>query len=479
MHITITQSLTDVVLIPLKQDDSLANNLALFAERFGFSTQVSVDFKADAKETLLLYTSDTKVFLLGLGKNDNSNELIRVFRTFFNAQKSKLSTCVTIMCEHLPEAFIEWATNGFVLASYNFKRFGTDQKAVVDIFGEKGQLNFLTKSDHAEAFVNKGKATAETQLEVFELMNAPSNYKYPEILANWAIDSAQKFGYSATVLNKTQLESLGFKALLAVNKGAEHEPVCIIAEYKHPEATQKIGLVGKGVTFDTGGISLKDSNNMHLMKSDMGGAGAVLGTVELVAKLGLKVHLIGIVPSTENCIDGNATRPGDVIGTYSGKTIEVIDTDAEGRLILADALGYMVRNYAPDVMIDLATLTGSIIGTLGYHAAGLFTTSSSLATDLVEVANQTGERLWQLPMWEIYEDELKSDIADVKNYHGKPFAGAIVAAKFLEIFAEKHPKWAHIDIAGTAFGDTDFAPGRAGTAYGVRLLTAYLEKVQS
>jgi len=252
-----------------------------------------------------------------------------------------------------------------------------------------------------------------------------------------------------------------------------------VLEYKPATAQtgQTIGLVGKGVTFDTGGISIKDSTNMHLMKSDMGGAAAVLGTVELAAKLQLPVHLVGVIPSTENSVDGDSTKPGDVIGSYAGKTIEVIDTDAEGRLILADALAYVIKNHQPDVLIDLATLTGSVIGTLGYVAAGLFTTNDTLANTLLNVSDKTGEKLWRLPMWDDYKEDLKSDVADVKNYHGKPFAGAIMGAKFLEVFTSKHPAWAHLDIAGTAFTDSEFGSQKNATAYGIRLLTTYLSQL--
>jgi leucyl aminopeptidase len=248
-------------------------------------------------------------------------------------------------------------------------------------------------------------------------------------------------------------------------------------EYKHEAATQKIGLVGKGVTFDTGGVSIKDSANMHYMKSDMGGAAAVFGTIEAAAKLQLPVHIIGVVPTTENSVDGLATKPGDVIGSYMGKTIEVIDTDAEGRLILADGLAYLNRNYTPDIIIDLATLTGSVIGTLGYAAAGMFTNNDQLGSSLKKIGDKTGEKLWRLPLWDDYEPELKSDIADIKNYHGKPFAGAIVAAKFLEVFTEKHPAWVHLDIAGTAFADSEFATQKSATAFGVRLLVQWLREL--
>jgi leucyl aminopeptidase len=297
------------------------------------------------------------------------------------------------------------------------------------------------------------------------------------VLAEWALESGRKHGYKVTVLEKDSLQALGMHALLSVSKGSIEPPVMIVSEYTPEKYEKTIVLVGKGVTFDTGGISIKGSNNMHLMKSDMGGAGAVLGTLELVARLQLPVQVIGIVPSTENCIDGESTKPGDVISSYSGRSIEVIDTDAEGRLILADGISYAVRNYKPDAVIDLATLTGSVVQTLGYLAAGLFSPNDDLASKLKKAGDRTGERLWRLPMWDEYKEEIQSDIADVRNYHGKPLAGAIVAAKFLEVFTDEHPAWAHLDIAGTAFGDNEFAPNRAGTAFGVRLLINYLENL--
>ncbi|MCL4141236.1 UNVERIFIED_CONTAM: hypothetical protein GTU68_048564 [Idotea baltica] len=248
-------------------------------------------------------------------------------------------------------------------------------------------------------------------------------------------------------------------------------------EYKPntPGDYKKIGLVGKGVTFDTGGLSIKPSINMHYMKSDMGGAAAVFGTLEMAAKLQLPVHLIGIVPATDNSVDAKSIKPSDVIGSYSGKTIEIIDTDAEGRLILADGINYMVKNYSPEILIDLATLTGSAVRTFGYHAAALFSNNDDLAERIQQTGDDNGERAWRLPIWDIYKDDIKSDVADVRNYSGRPTAGAIAAAKFLEFFTENHPKWAHLDIAGVAFGDSEFTIQRSATGFGIRLLTELIE----
>ena len=213
---------------------------------------------------------------------------------------------------------------------------------------------------------------------------------------------------------------------------------------------------------------------MHFMKSDMGGAAAVLGNMEAVAKLKLPVHLVGIVPSTDNSVDALAIKPSDVINSYSGKTIEIIDTDAEGRLILADGLAYMIKHFQPEILIDLATLTGSAVRTFGYHAAALFSKDDDLSAAIQKAGAKSGERVWPLPLWDVYREDLKSDVADIRNYSGRPLAGAIGAAKFLEFFTNDHPKWAHLDIAGVAFNDAEFTTMKSASAYGIRLLTTYL-----
>jgi len=213
------------------------------------------------------------------------------------------------------------------------------------------------------------------------------------------------------------------------------------------------------------------------MKSDMAGAAAALGTVEACARLQLKVDVMAIAPTTDNSIDALAIKPGDVILSYAGKTIEVIDTDAEGRLVLADALAYAVKEYKPDVMIDMATLTGSIVGALGPMAAGLFSKNDQLVSTLEAAGNASGERVWRMPMYDEYHDDMQSDIADIKNLSEKPYAGAITAAKFLEYFTAEHTAWAHLDIAGMGFQPNGFGKGYCGTGYGVRLLIQWMRSV--
>lgn len=485
MNITIDTWLDKPALthvMPVFQTDDLAGFLAAFGEKTNLPADVlQRDFKADLHETLPLYGPDgLKIYLLGLGKKPKPADVLLAFRKFFFIQKSRLSAHVSIDLDDLgSEAFVVAVILGVRAGGYDLKLYQTDKIDTPAFYGEAGKLSLLIDEedlDTAGAGLTYAEALAQTQREMRDLGNAPANYKTPETLADWAVSSGQKHGYAVRVFDRPEMERQGLLAVLSVNKGSDVPPRFIIMDYQPTgiETPKTVGLVGKGITFDTGGISIKQSANMHLMKSDMGGAAAVMGAVEVAAKLGLPVRVIGIVPATENMVDGKATKPGDVIGSYTGKTIEVIDTDAEGRIILADGLGYMVRNYQPDVLIDLATLTGSVIGALGYQAAGLFTQNDELSAQLTRSADATGERVWRLPLWDVYKDDIKSDVADLKNFSGKPIAGAISAAKFLEVFTEDHPVWAHLDIAGMAFGDTEFGSQKNATGFGIHLLVDFL-----
>jgi leucyl aminopeptidase len=292
--------------------------------------------------------------------------------------------------------------------------------------------------------------------------------------------SGKANGFKVKTIKGSDLEKANLHAVYAVGKASANPPAFIIMEYK-PSVAKKgmktIGLVGKGISFDTGGISIKPSANMHYMKCDMGGAAAVIGLMEAAAKMKLPHSIIGIVPTAENAVSGNAYRPGDIINTYSGKSIEVIDTDAEGRIVLADGLSYMVKNYKTDYLIDLATLTGSCVATLGYFASGLFTKNSDLSQKLLTAGQNTLERLWPLPMWDDYKSYMSSDMADIKNLSSVPVAGAITAAKFLEEFTNDHKAYAHLDVAGVVFTDSDIFKSRTASGYGVRLLVEFIEKL--
>lgn len=424
------------------------------------------------------WKNETELWI-GTGSMTDLPKLQKSVRKVFHDRKQDWPQQIMIDITGLGAPQLEAVVIGVMTGGYDIQLYKSDRKPVSPLFGPDGELILFTPdiATDAKTTVLRASQTAEVQLRIMDLMNAPGNKKNAGTLAKWALDSGEMHHYNVKVFDQAELTSEGFFALLAVNQGSPEDAALITADYTPAHYSKTVALVGKGVTFDTGGISIKPSTNMHLMKSDMGGAAAVLGAVELAARLKIPVRVIGIVPATENCVDGQSTKPGDVINSYSGRTIEVIDTDAEGRIILADGLSYAVRTFNPDILIDLATLTGSVVQTLGYHAAGLFSPNDELAEALERAGTSAGERLWRLPVWDDYKDEISSDVADVKNYHGKPLAGAIVAAKFLEVFTDSHKAWAHLDIAGTAFGDTAFFPGRAGTAFGVRLLRDFLENV--
>jgi leucyl aminopeptidase len=475
------------LLIPVSSNSGeWTQSLEPIAQELGINFKAaSVDFKAETGEVLVLYGTASKVFLLGLGRNTQFPEVLRAARAFSAKQKSKLSTSLGIYLDAnlIPLAqhntFIEAMVNGLYLGTYDAGKFKSDFSEKHPLAASEASIAFYLPAHHNAKAVShavaRGQVIAEAQLAVFDLINAPGNKKTPQHLAEFAQAAGKRGNFSVKVLDQATLEAEGFQALLGVNQGSAAPPVCIILEYTPTQPSQgSVGLVGKGVTFDTGGISIKPSANMHHMKSDMSGAAAVYGAIEVAARLQLPYHIIGITPVTENSVDAHSLKPGDVIGSYSGRTIEVTDTDAEGRIILADALAYLVRNYQVDNIVDLATLTGSAARILGNHAACLFANDDALADTLVKAGEETGERLWRLPLWEAFKDELKSDVADLRNFSGKPAAGAISAAKFLEVFIDEHPSWAHLDIAGVAYGDSEFLPHKSATGFGLRLLVEWM-----
>jgi leucyl aminopeptidase len=375
----------------------------------------------------------------------------------------------------IPENFtsleVEAAVSGLCLGTYDlghYKRTDTHPLTNPDF-----HLHYLANADFSEA-LQKGQKIANAQLQTFHLVDLPPNKITPKFLSDWAIKAGQTFGFDVMVFGKSKAAEIGLHSFLSVGQGSVNEPQFIIMDYQPKQGKKHFGLVGKGITFDTGGLNIKTAG-MVQMKCDMAGAAAVLGAMQLIADLQLPHRVTAIVPACENAVDANSFRPSDVIQSYAGHSIEVIDTDAEGRLILVDGLSYLIKNYKPDTVIDLATLTGSVVGTFGYECAGLFTQNNELSLQLQNAGDAIGERMWPLPLWNAYKPDIESEIADVKNYSGKPMAGAITAAKFLEHFTHEHPSWAHLDIAGVAFGDSEFAKTKHATAYGVHLLTTFIE----
>jgi leucyl aminopeptidase len=311
-----------------------------------------------------------------------------------------------------------------------------------------------------QSAVRRGQAIAEGIALPKDLGNLPGNICNPQYLADTARALGTEFGFDVEVLDREQMRSLGMGAALAVGQASDHPCKFIVMRYRGGDKSARpIALVGKGVTFDTGGISLKPGANMDEMKFDMCGAASVFGAMKTAARLALPINLVGLVPAVENMPGGNATRPGDVIRSMSGQTIEVLNTDAEGRLALADALTYAER-FNPACVIDIATLTGACVIALGNVTSGLLANDDELADELLACGTTAGDRAWRLPMFDEYQDQLKSNFADMSNLGGRP-AGAITAACFLSRFATKY-KWAHLDIAGTnaLSGDAKGATGR-------------------
>ena len=310
-----------------------------------------------------------------------------------------------------------------------------------------------------KASARRGQAIAEGMALARDLGNLPGNVCDPAYLADTARTLAKDFKFDVEVLERDDMKKLGMGAALSVGQGSSRPCKFIVMQYRSGGKKKPIVLIGKGVTFDTGGISLKPGANMDEMKFDMCGAASVLGAMKAVARMGLPLNLVGIIPATENMPGSNATRPGDVVTSMSGQTIEILNTDAEGRLGLADALTYAER-FNPACVIDIATLTGACVIALGNITSGLFANDDQLAEQLLKSGNDTGDRAWRLPMFDEYHDLLKSNFADMSNLGGRP-AGSITAACFLQRFANKF-RWAHLDIAGTNAqgGDAKGATGR-------------------
>ncbi len=310
-----------------------------------------------------------------------------------------------------------------------------------------------------------------------ELVTEPANIIYPESFVQRVRASLEGSGVEIDVLDRAQMEKLGMGALLGVAQGSVREARLLVLKWNGGAKGEPTAFVGKGVTFDTGGISIKPAAGMEAMKWDMGGAGAVAGALKALASRKAKANIVGICGLVENMPGGNAQRPGDVVTTLSGQTVEVINTDAEGRLVLSDAVAYVQRTYKPSTIIDLATLTGAIIVSLGHEWAGLFSNNEELAAELLKAAAESGDKLWRMPLGEPFDRLLDSPIADMKNV-GPREGGSITAAQFIQRFIESGVKWAHIDMAGKAWADKPSATYEKGaTGFGVRLLDQFVADV--
>ncbi|HEX8294869.1 MAG TPA: leucyl aminopeptidase [Chthoniobacteraceae bacterium] len=370
-------------------------------------------------------------------------------------------------------AMIGAIVEGIVLADYRFDRFASKQNETLESVRIQVGAEDLAPAKRA---AERARVIAESTNLAREIGNLPGNVLFPESLADRAVQLAREHGLKVTVLAEPQLQAKGFGGILAVGQGSARGPRFIILEHRGGPKTQApIALVGKAITFDTGGISIKPAGNMEEMVFDKCGGMAVLGAMAAIARLGVKRNVVGLIASAENMPGGNAYRPGDIVTTYDGKHIEIINTDAEGRVVLADAIAYARRDCRASAIVDLATLTGACVVALGEYAAGLFSSDDQLQQRLLAAAETTGERLWPLPIFPEHEDQIKSDVALIKNTGGR-YGGASTAAAFLKTFAEETP-WAHLDIAPVASGEKDRADlARGATGFGVRTLVELVER---
>ena len=445
----------------------------------------SGDFKGRRDETTLLYPATGKaqrVLLIGMGKaTDLSRGSVRRAAgvaakraralgatkfTFVVAQEAAQG----IAAADLAQAASEGAAQG-AWTFLELKARPEDAKPDVDSVAIAVPAGDAREAERGRRL---GDAIAAGHRLARYLQAQPGNVCTPAYLADQAARLAKAHGFTLTVLDRAALQREGMGALLAVGQGSEEEPRFIVLEYRGAGTAAPVALVGKGVTFDSGGISIKPAQNMEEMKYDMSGAAAVLGTFEVLGRLKPKLNVVGLIPATENLPSGTALKPGDVIKSHAGKTIEIINTDAEGRLILCDALSY-VRRFNPAAVLDAATLTGAVVIALGHAATGIMGTDEALLAEVRDAGERSGERCWPLPLWDDYRELLKSDVADVKNSAGRG-AGTITGGWFLREFAGGYP-WVHLDIAGTAYTESE-APYQAKgpTGVGVRLFSEFILK---
>jgi leucyl aminopeptidase len=445
------------------------------------------DLDGKAEKTLMLHdvsgVHSDRVLLVGLGKQSEFSEkqYAKAVRASVKAlAASGASEAVTYLAE-LPVKELSLRRKVSLLAevaldaTYRFNAIKRKKEGAEDDDAKKTvkrlTIHIADASDvkEAEAGLADGKALAAGVSLTKDLGNLPPNVCTPTYLAEQALQLGKTYGLKVEVLERADLETLGMGSFLGVTKGSEEPPKLIVMQDLKGKKDQKpVVLVGKGITFDTGGISLKPGAEMDEMKYDMCGAASVLGTFRTIAEMDLPLNVIGIIPTCENMPDGRATRPGDVLTSMSGLTIEVLNTDAEGRLILCDALTYAER-FEPSAVVDIATLTGACVIALGHHATGLFSNNDDLAKELLQAGESALDRAWHMPLWDDYQPQLDSNFADMGNIGGRA-GGSITAACFLSRFAKKYD-WAHLDIAGTAWKS---GKEKGGTGRPVPLLTEFL-----
>ncbi len=458
---------SDLLVIPFWEGPKAASDYG------SFQLEALKDFTGKNGEISFCYEKGVRILLLGLGKQTSATieALRKAYSAVIRAAQAKKIKEITVLfpkCKQ-KEEFLQGLIEGLFLTNYSFtyKKHALKDNPVVLL--EKVTLVGIEKT----ALLDSLLTVCQGVHFVRDLVNANADEK-TDVLISVAKKLHPKI--KVTIFDKKRLEKEKMGLILAVNRASSIDPCLIQAEYRgNPKSKEHVVLIGKGVTYDTGGLTLKPTDGMIPMKCDMSGAATVLGAVKMAAELGLKVNVTALAPVTENCIGSKSYKLGDVYTSYSGKTVEINNTDAEGRLILADALSYAAENLNPSCMIDLATLTGACVVALGEDISGLFCNNEKLAEELLESSDQTDELIWRLPIHNDYKDAYKSEIADLLNSGGRE-AGATKGALFLAEFVGEVP-WAHLDIAGPAYlSKPKFYNPMKGTGHGLRLLVDFLKR---
>lgn len=461
---------------PCAQDEALGSALVpLFAQakREGFEGKASQTVEFTPGESLAAH----KVLLVGLGKQKEFNlDKLR------GAISNTIKRCVALSAKRVAiasfgtdaidaSAAAEAAASVCILATYKYLAHKTGDAKPCPVQSVTLLPCDPDKAKAANKGMERGRIIAEAVCFARDLVNCPANVATPSYIADEAARMAALYGLKSRVMKPAQMSKIGLNLVLAVSQGSVQEPRFVTVEYKAPGAKKTIAIVGKGLTYDAGGLCLKPGRGMDTMKGDMAGAAAVLAAIRAAAELKASVNILCVVPATENLPSGEAVKPGDIVTAFSGKTVEINDTDAEGRLILADAVAYAEKEKV-DEIIDIATLTGACEVALGKKIAGLMATDQGMVERLKSAGAAGGEKLWQLPLEKEYEDTLKSEVADMKNCPRE--AGAITAAQFIGKHIDKTP-WAHLDIAGPSWSDSGpLMAATGGTGFGVYTLVNYL-----
>lgn len=483
-HLTKQPNKVDLTIAPCFLEEKLSEKLKLYGLSDEAIRLAAADFRAKPNELHLVYSPKFgRLLLLGTGERREltPTALRNAMQSAIAAAKKFKPHSVQVLLTGLrslqSSEYVEIIAFACLFANYSFNYYKQDQdKVTLDDLYLVGPPN----SKAIQSSMERGGMIAAAANQARDLANHPANVATPSHLAKHALELAKKYRLRIKILNVDDMKKQGMGLLLGVSRGSDEPPKLIVIEYLPAgrQVGQPIVLIGKGLTFDSGGISIKPAERMEEMKYDMCGGATVLGILEAAAQLKLNLPLVGIIPSSENLLSGRATKPGDILSSMSGKNVEIINTDAEGRLILADAITYAKKYYKPRLIMDYATLTGAVIVALGDEFSGTFSNTNKYNQQLSKASQATGEKLWLMPLAQEYKDQLKSGVADLKNVGEKGVGGAITASLFLSYFVEETP-WIHFDIAGTAWTMKNKSHMPAGaTGWGVYHAIHFFQKLK-